>query len=198
MSRGKTSVKSTSPEQTRSNLVRHARRLFAKGGQRAVGVIEVSRAAKVTTGALYHHFKNREALLRAVLEDVAQSVADRAAEAMQPHTDPWARLEAGINAVLDLCLEPDVKLAYNEAAAILGLEAWRQLEEAKTGALLMKSLFEVAATGSLKPVSLELLAAMVKGALVEAAMSITRSKAPKRLRAEAGTLLQALLAGLRV
>lgn len=197
MSRAKSQVKGTTPEKTRGNLVRHARRLFAKGGQRAVGVIEVSRAAKVTTGALYHHFKNREALLEAVLEDVAQSVADRAAEAMEPHTDPWAKLGAGINAVLDLCLEPDVKLAYNEAAAILGLERWRQLEEAKTGALLMKSLFEVAATGSLKPVSLELLAAMVKGALVEAAMSITRSKEPTKLRAEAGALLEALLAGLR-
>lgn len=184
-------------EKTRANLVRHARRLFARGGQRAVGVIEVSKAAKVTTGALYHHFENRQALLRAVLEDVAQSVADRAAQAMARHTDPWARLEAGIEAVLDLCLEPDVRLAYNEASAILGLEAWRQLEEAKTGALLAQALATVAATGQLPRVSLELLASMVKGALVEAAMAITRSKTPKKMRAEAGAMVRGLSLALR-
>lgn len=180
-------------EKTRGNLVRHARRLFAKGGQRAVGVIEVSKAAKVTTGALYHHFANREALLRAVLEDVAQSVADRAAEAMGKHTEPWARLEAGIEAVLDLCLEPDVRLAYNEASAILGLEAWRQLEESKSGALLVHALAAVA----IPSVSLELLASMVKGALVEAAMAITRAKDPQKMRAEAGLMLRAVTASLR-
>lgn len=179
-------------------LITHARRLFARGGQAAVGVIEVSKAAGVTTGALYHHFANRHDLLRAVLEDVAASVGERALEAMKGRDDPWERLLSGITAVLDACLEPDVKLVYNEAASILGLEKWRALEESKTGVLLMEGLRAVAATGKLKPVSLPLLAAMVKGAVVEAAMSITRSKHPKKTRREAGELLSALLQGLRV
>lgn len=183
---------------TRVKLVAHGRRLFARGGQAAVGVIEVSKAAGVTTGALYHHFSNRQALLRAVLEDVATSVATRAIDAMKGRTDPWERLMRGVTAVLDACLEDDVKLVYNEAASILGLEQWRALEESKTGVLLMHGLTEVAKTGQLKPVSLSLLAAMVKGAVVEAAMSITRSKNPKKTRREAGELLQVLFEGLRV
>jgi len=39
---------------------------------------------------------------------------------------------------------------------------------------------------------------MVKGAVVEGAMSITRARHPKKLRREAGALLLALLEGLRV
>lgn len=183
---------------TRAKLVAHARKLFAKGGQAAVGVIEVSKAAGVTTGALYHHFGKRQDLLRAVLEDVAGSVATRAVDAMEGCDDPWDRLMLGVNAVLDACLEDDVRLAYNEAASILGLDQWRALEESKTGVLLVQGLMAVAATGKLKPVSLELLAAMVKGAVVEGAMSITRAKHPKKLRREAGELLHALLDGLRV
>lgn len=185
-------------EATRRRLVHSARRLFAKGGQAKVGVIEVSKAARVTTGALYHCFENRQALLRAVLEDIADGVAQQALEAMGPHDEPWARLDAGVNAVLDACLVPEVRYAYNEASAILGLEEWRAVEEARTGVLLIEGLRQVAATGALKPVSLELLAAMVKGALVEAAMSITRAKHPKKLRAEAGALVTELLNALRV
>ena len=183
---------------TRSKLVFHARRLFARGGQAAVGVIEVSKAAGVTTGALYHHFSKRQDLLRAVLEDVAASVATRALEAMRGHDEPWKRLMLGITAVLDACLEDAVRMAYNEAASILGLDAWRALEESKTGVLLVQGLMAVRATGQLKPVSLELLAAMVKGAVVEGAMSITRSKKPRKTRREAGELLHALLEGLRI
>lgn len=183
---------------TRAGLVKHARRLFAEGGQAAVGVIEVSKAAGVTTGALYHHFGKRQDVLRAVLEDVAASVATRAVEAMEGKATTWDRLTAGMNAVLDACLEADVRLAYNEAPAILGLDEWRALEESKTGVLLVQVLVQLSQEGQLKPVSLELLASMVKGAVVEAAMSITRAKQPKKMRAEAGVLLQAMLSGLRV
>jgi AcrR family transcriptional regulator len=182
---------------TRAKLVKHARKLFAKGGQAAVGVIEVSKAAGVTTGALYHHFAKRQDLLRAVLEDVAGYVATCALEAMKPEHSTWERLTVGIGAVLDACLEDDVRLAYNEAPAILGLDEWRALEESKTGVLLVQALVALAQEGQLKKVSLELLASMVKGAVVEAAMSITRSKQPKKMRAEAGELLQAMLSGLR-
>jgi AcrR family transcriptional regulator len=183
---------------TRAKLVAHARRLFASGGQAAVGVIEVSRAAGVTTGALYHHFKKRKDLLRAVLEDVAAHVASCAVAAMEGLTDPWERLTVGITAVLDACLEDDVRIAYNEAPAILGLNEWRALEESKTGVLLVHALLALAKEGQLKPFSLELLASMVKGAVVEGAMSITRSAHPKATRREAGELLGALLGGLRV
>jgi AcrR family transcriptional regulator len=183
---------------TRAALLRHGRRLFAQGGQAAVGVIEVSKAAGVTTGALYHHFAKRQDLLRAVLEDVAGHVASSAVAAMEGKKDSWARMTAGITAVLDACLEPDVRRAYNEAPAILGLDEWRALEEAKTGVLLVQALISLSSEGQLKPVSLELLASMVKGAVVEAAMSITRAKHPKQMRREAGTLVEAMLGGLRL
>lgn len=183
---------------TRGRLVATARKLFAQGGQAAVGVIEVSQAAGVTTGALYHHFKKRHDLLRAVLDDIAGSVAVKALEAIDGVDDPWQRLTIGITSVLDACLEPDVKNAYNEAPGILGLDEWRALEESKTGKQLTLALKALADAGHLKPVSVELLAAMVKGAVVAAAMSITQAKHPKQMRKEAGELVLNMLSGLRV
>lgn len=184
-------------ERTRHVLLATARARFAQGGQAAVAVLEVTAEAGLTTGALYHHFQNRQGLLQAVLEEVAQSVADRAAEAVATKTDGWEQLRAGVDAVLDCCLEPEVRNAYNEAPAIMGLDEWRRLEESKTGVLLVAVLSQLANDGRIKKVSLPLLAAMVKGAIVEGAMSITRAEHPKKVRREAGALLDALLSGLK-
>lgn len=188
----------TVKDDARTALLAAAREAFAQGGQAAVAVIPVCEAAGLTTGALYHHFQNRSGLLRALIEDVAAWVAQQAVKAMEPETDDWAKLRAGVNAVLDACLEPVVRNTYNEAPSIVGLEEWRAIEESKTGVLLVETLLRLQQRGALKPVSIPLLASMVKGAIVEGAMSITRSAKPKQTRREAGQLLDAMLAALRV
>lgn len=192
-------VKSRNSERddARAALLEAARAAFARGGQAAVTVIPVCEAAGLTTGALYHHFKNRQGLLRALIEDVAAWVAQQAVKAMERERDDWSKLRAGVNAVLDACLEPVVRNTYNEAPTIVGLDEWRTIEESKTGVLLVETLLRLQARGALRPISVPLLASMVKGAIVEGAMSITRSPKPKQTRKEAGELLDAMLAALR-
>lgn len=181
----------------RGAVLAAAREAFARGGQVAVEVVPVCKAAGVTTGALYHHFGNRNGLLRAIVEAVAESVSTRAAEAMKASDDDWAQLLAGVHCVLDCCTEDEVRMTYNEAPSIVGLDEWRRIEESKTGVLLLATLTRLRDAGLLAPWSLELLAAMVKGAIVEGAMTITRSPNPKKTRLEAGKLLDALLDSVR-
>lgn len=185
-------------EHSRTALINAARRRFAKKGQAGVEVLPVTRDAKLTTGALYHHFGSRQGLLRAVLEDTAALVAERARVAMAGHSDTWQQVNAGVQAVLDACLEPAVRMTYNEAPSILGLDGWRAMEESHTGVLLVGTLARLEAEGGLVPgMSLPLLASMLKGAIVEGAMFITRSKQPKVARKEAGELLERMLLAAR-
>lgn len=184
-------------ETAREALLAEARKAFARGGQAAVEVVPICEAAGLTTGALYHHFVNRQGLLRAVIEAVADSVAQKAAKAMEGVEDDWEQLLCGVHRVLDCCLEDEVRVTYNEAPGIVGLEEWRRIEESKTGVLLVTTLARLQSAGLLKPLSIELLASMVKGAIVEGAMSISRSPKPKRTRKEAGELLDALLQSVR-
>ncbi len=54
---------------TRAGLLAAARDLFLAGGFAATGVDEICRAARVTKGALFHHFDGKEGLALEVLSE---------------------------------------------------------------------------------------------------------------------------------
>src|ERR1700716_681350 len=66
-------------EETRAALIAAARELFAARGFAAVGTEEIVRAARMTRGALYHHFEGKDDLFHAVYEDVERELVQRIA-----------------------------------------------------------------------------------------------------------------------
>ena len=60
---------------TRAALVAAARELFAERGYAGVGTEEIVRRARVTRGALYHHFEDKKDLFRAVHEELEAELA---------------------------------------------------------------------------------------------------------------------------
>ena len=64
-------VKSRKLEQsqaTRAALIKTARKLFARNGYAATDIETVARRTRVTRGALYHHFKDKQDLFSAVFD----------------------------------------------------------------------------------------------------------------------------------
>src|SRR6266545_2719530 len=64
------SRKAEQTEATRSALMAVARELFAQRGYAGVGTEEIVQRARVTRGALYHHFRDKKDLFRAVHEQL--------------------------------------------------------------------------------------------------------------------------------
>src|SRR3954452_23565258 len=115
-------------EGTRADLVRVARRLFAERGYAGVGTEEIVRRAKVTRGALYHHFEDKRALFDAVAIVEAREIATKI-DAMTPMDDPLKALIVGTGAFLDACLDPAVRRIYLiDAPAVLGWHRWREID----------------------------------------------------------------------
>src|SRR5437588_176080 len=88
------SRKEQQSEATRRALVRVGRDLFARRGFNDVSTEEIVRRAGVTRGALYHHFRDKRDLFRAVVEDVEQAVLARVAAAALTESDPWEQQTA--------------------------------------------------------------------------------------------------------
>src|SRR5215475_3520578 len=66
--RGGPSLRDEQVAQTRAALVAAGRRLFGQDGYAGTSVEDLAREARVTTGALYHHFPTKTALFEAVFE----------------------------------------------------------------------------------------------------------------------------------
>src|SRR5688500_2674183 len=103
---------------TRAALVATARELFTERGYAGVGTEEVVRRAGVTRGALYHHFRDKQDLFRAVYEEIEAEIVAAITARIEGVEDPYELLETGVRAFLDICSEPVImRIAVRDAPA---------------------------------------------------------------------------------
>ena len=103
------SLRAEQVAQTRAALVAAGRRLFGQSGFRGTSVEDLAREARVTTGALYHHFPTKTALFEAVFMQAHTELMAASKEAAMGATDGLDELALGFDAFLDGVLQPDVQ-----------------------------------------------------------------------------------------
>ena len=185
-------------EATRSALVGAARALFAERGYGDVGTEEIVRRAQVTRGALYHHFRDKRDLFRAVHEGLEQELVEAVGARIGGIEDPIELLETGIRSFLDACTDPAViRITLLDAPTVLGWQEWREIDERYGMGLVTFGLQNAMDRGALRPQPVRPLAHVVLGALGEAAMLIGNAEDPGAARREVERPLLALLEGLQ-
>jgi AcrR family transcriptional regulator len=184
-------------EATRAALMQAARELFTTQGYAGTNREEIAAAAGVTRGALYHHFGSKEALFRAVVEQLEDEMTIAIATAAMSGEGAAAELRLGCLAFLDACLDPAVqRIVLLEAPAVLGWDQWREIDERHGLALLTQGVAAVMDAGLVPPGPVQPLAHMLLGALNEAALLVATAKRPKQARAEVGRTVEQVLARL--
>jgi AcrR family transcriptional regulator len=175
----------TEARATREALIEAALELFTERGYAAVGTEEIVARAKVTRGALYHHFEDKRDLFRAVFQRVEGGLMERIGARMKAASDPWELMVNGMRSFLDACEEPAVKqVALTDAPSVLGWQEWREIDGA-------------VAAGVLRPIAVEPMAHLFVAALSEAAFVIAYADRPRKARAEVEEALLHLAEGLR-
>jgi AcrR family transcriptional regulator len=192
------SLKAEHAEATRAALVASARALFAERGYAAVSIEEIVRRARVTRGALYHHFEDKADLFRAVFEDVQQDLARRLLEAAASQPDESKHLEIGCHAFLDACAEPDVqRIVLIDGPAVLGWEAWHESDVNFGLGLLRRSVEAGIRGGTVERQPVGPLSHLLLGALNGCGLEIARASDPARAKREMRKATDRLLKGLR-
>jgi len=163
-------------EETRQALIDAARPLFAERGYAAVATEEIVRAARVTRGALYHHFDAKEDLFRAVYEEVEREVVEHVASDAMAAGDPLMALRIGAHAFLDACEDPAVqRIALLDAPSVLHWEQWREIGERYGFGVIQAGLEAAMDAGLIERQPVRPLAHLLMGSIHEAAMVVARA-----------------------
>jgi AcrR family transcriptional regulator len=191
---------------TRQALVDAARTLFTEQGYAATGTEEIVAAARVTRGALYHHFHDKSDLFRAVMEQIAREVAEHLVDAelsrpsapSRPSADAWDEVRDGLRAFLDLCVVTDdfQRIVLVEGPAVLGHEAWDELVARHGSNLLAEWLSRAVKQGRITAVPIQPLTRLMIAMISESSLYIARADDRSAARDAMGEVLDRLLGGL--
>lgn len=180
---------------TRAALLATARALFAEKGYAATGTEEVVAQAAVTRGALYYHFKDKQALFAAVVEEVAQDILNEIEAAAGEAQSPVDAMVRGCQAFLDACLQPAARQIYLiDAPSVIGWLQWREIDARYgTGSLRRGIDAALAELPRGQRLSAEALTYLLTGAMNEAALWLAAAGNEVAARKTADTALKRIL-----
>jgi AcrR family transcriptional regulator len=188
------SLRAAQVAQTRAALIAAGRRLFGEHGFRATSVDDLAREARVTTGALYHHFPTKTALFEAVFIQAHTDLLTAATTAAQGATDDLDELARGFDAFLEGVLQRDVqRILVLDGPAVLGLARFTELDEQYSHAAIMHALVSAVRAGAIQVDDPETTTRLLLGALTRGAMLIANSPDPIDTRHAVARSMRSLL-----
>lgn len=183
-------------EETRRKLVASARAAFAKKGFANTSMDDLTAAAGLTRGALYHNFGDKKGLFAAVVDQIDAEMAARARALAEAEATIWDALLAEGSAYIEMALDPEVqRIVLRDGPAVLGDPAhWpsqnRCLDatRAAVAALL--------AQGVLRTVDVEAASRLLNGAALNAAFWVAACEDPSATLPKAQEAFRMLAEGL--
>ena len=120
----------TDPQSAKGKLMRAAAHLFKNKGYERTTVRELGAAVGIQSGSLFHHFKNKEAILLSVMKESIIINTARMLDALNNASDPRSRLLALIS-----CELKSIHTDTGEAMSVL-VQEWRSLAQDKPADVL--------------------------------------------------------------
>ncbi len=180
----------------RARLVAAARKAFAEHGYAGASMDELTAAAGLTRGALYHSFGDKKGLLAAVVDEIDGAMARKAQEIGAAAADPWQGLLAEGAAYIEMALDPEVqRIVLLDGPAVLGDPSKWPSQDSCLQAT-QRLVVQLIAEGRVKPVDPEAAARLLTGAALNAALWVAASETPKTALPKAIEAFNALASGL--
>ncbi len=183
--------------ENRAKLIAAARKAFAEHGYAAASMDELTAAAGLTRGALYHNFGDKKGLLAAVVDQIDSAMAQKAKEIGALKDDPWDALLAEGAAYIEMALDREVqRIVLLDGPAVLG-DPSRWPSQDSCFQATCRTITQLMEDGRVKPVDPEAAARLMAGAALNAALWVATSSDPHVALPKAVAAFNALALGLR-
>jgi AcrR family transcriptional regulator len=165
--------------QTRADILEKARNLFASQGYASTSAREISAAAGVTVGAMFHHFDSKLDLFQHVFESLELELDSHAKAASNPALG-LGTLEtflAGVRTSLDFAERNEFhRIVFVEAPAVFGEEKWREVDSRLGLKTVMAGARALMAAGLIAEQPVKPIAVLLMGAMNGAGFAIARGE----------------------
>jgi AcrR family transcriptional regulator len=185
---------------TKRALVDVAEEVFTDHGYANASLDIIVAGARVTKGALYHHFSGKQALFEAVFERVESDAAQTIQRAIRGKRDPWQKALAGLEAFTEVVQQPRYRrIVIQEGPSVLGYERYREQEERTTYANVVEIVRAVltAGTWELDEEMLQTFARIFFGTMSAAGEVVAASDDPELAAQRVETAVGFLLSGVQ-
>lgn len=186
---------------TKRALIDVAESIFSEQGYAATSLDAIVGGARVTKGALYHHFSGKQAVFEAVFEKVETNASKRIAKALKGEKDPWKKAILGLREFLVCVQDPAYRrVVIQDGPAVLGYEKFREREQRSSFALVQEIVGSVLNAGGWK-LDDEMLVTFSRifvGALSSAGETVSTSEDPRKASARVEIAMGFILDGLRM
>lgn len=185
---------------TRQALIDGAVTRFAERGYVHASLEDIAVTARVTKGALYHHFDGKQALFEAALDQLSARAMQRVAAAAAPAGDAWEAAVHGLDAYLDECRDRTYgRVVIQEGPVALGLGRWQERERDHAYGLTESAIRALADEGFIERLPIEHTTRVAFGMINAAARAIADAPEAdqRRIAEEMKAVLRRFLQGLR-
>jgi AcrR family transcriptional regulator len=184
-------------EATYEAILDSAAACFLESGYAATSLDSVARRARVTKGAIYHHFASKRDLFMAVLDRQQELSARTVRQAGAAAADPWTGIVAAFDAFLETISDPVYqRLCWVEGPAALGFEEWWACGERYEIEVIRHQLDQAAEVGVIQIEDLDMLAHVLFGAVAAGVLAMARSPEPERERERFRTVMLEVIHGM--
>ncbi|MEQ5836280.1 TetR/AcrR family transcriptional regulator [Marinobacter sp. NFXS9] len=159
-------------EETRAKLIQAARKAFAAKGYAASSMDDLTAAAGLTRGALYHNFGDKKGLLQAVIDQMDSEMLVRMRAAREQADGAWRGFMEESIAYMEMALEPEIqRIMLLDGPAVLGDPSQWPNQNACLQTT-METIQALIDEGTVRPVDAEAAARLLNGAALNAALWI--------------------------
>jgi len=183
-------------ESSVKNLLLTARKHFTKYGFYKSSMDILCAEAGLTRGALYHHFKNKEGLLKAVIKQIDLEISYSLQQEWNKYEDPWEGLLTCSELSLKLFVKPEIYKIYHLESKKIFNKKNKNLSMQSNILHIENALKILVHNGTIKNCDTKIMSIMLNSILVEAAFWISNSSEPTKVIEESLLNFRIIMKGL--
>lgn len=127
--------------ETKIQILKKARKMFAKNGFTSTRFDHIGAELSMTSGVMYHHFKNKKDLYEAVVRECHKEIAQEVIHAAETGKDDLDGIFKGCVEFIKQVISTEYcQIVLIDSVAVLGFKTWKNIDQEFSESSLVEAI----------------------------------------------------------